>query len=506
VTPQAVPAIEKLRPQAANRPRSERAQLGQFLTPAPVATQVASLFSPLSLTRNHLKLLDPGAGVGALSYAFVEWLVRQEYRPSSIEIVAVELDENLIPLLTETLQSCKDIASAAKISVSTNAVHANFLELYSGQNNLFSSKVLLKDFTHVIMNPPYRKINSVSDERRLLSQNGIEVSNIYAGFVALASRLLTEGGELSAITPRSFCNGTYFKDFRKQLFSVMALKAAHVFVSRNKAFSEDSVLQENVIFAARKTETCPDAVEVHSSDGPNTVVTKYLVPYKTVLSSHDREMVIHLPADDAGMRAMEFVSVQPAQLPQLGLSVSTGPVVDFRARNDIFAEANEDTVPLLYPAHFTFNGIEWPTNKRKPNAIANSPKTAGSLVPVRNYVLVKRFSSKEEKKRIVARVLDSSQFLTYPRIGLENHLNFFHGGEYPLDMQLCYGLSAYLNSTVVDVYFRQFNGHTQVNAGDLRMIRYPALDSLRQLGVALQQDGAALYDQERIDELVRQII
>jgi adenine-specific DNA-methyltransferase len=500
------PAIERLRTQAANRPREEKEQLGQFLTPAPVAAQVASLFRPLPSSINHLKLLDPGAGVGALSRAFVEWLVRQEHHPKSIEIVAVELDESLIPLLAETLESCKGIAAAAEISTSMNVVHANFLELCGDQTDLFSSEALLKDFTHVIMNPPYRKINSDSDERRLLSQNGIEVSNIYAGFVALASRLLTDGGELSAITPRSFCNGTYFKDFRRQFFSSMALEAAHVFVSRKKAFAEDSVLQENVIFAARKTLTRPDVVSIHSSDGPNAALTENRVPYTTVLPAHEREMVIHLPADEVGMRAMEFVTALPARLSELGLTVSTGPVVDFRARHDLFADVKENTVPLLYPAHFTPNGIEWPTQSRKPNAIADSPRTAWSLVPVGNYVLTKRFTSKEEKKRIVARILECSQFSAHPRIGLENHLNFFHTGGQGLDMDLCFGLAAYLNSTVVDVYFRQFNGHTQVNAGDLRMMRYPELAALQRLGAAVQEDRAAAYQQERIDQLMRQIV
>jgi adenine-specific DNA-methyltransferase len=316
---------------------------------------------------------------------------------------------------------------------------------------------------------------------------------------------LTDDGELSAITPRSFCNGTYFKDFRRQFFSSMVLEAAHVFVSRRKAFAEDSVLQENVIFAARKTETRPDVISVHSSDGPGVGMTEYLVPYTAAISSHDREMVIHLPTDEVGMRAIELVTAQPAQLPQLGLSVSTGPVVDFRARDHICDEPKETAVPLLYPAHFTPNGIEWPTKSRKPNAIVDSPETAWSLIPVGNYVLVKRFSSKEEKKRIVARVLESSQFSVHSFIGLENHLNFFHGGGQGLDIHLCFGLAAYLNSTVVDVYFRQFNGHTQVNAGDLRMMRYPPLDSLRQLGIVLQQDRTALYQQERVDELVRQI-
>ena len=49
-------------------------------------------------------------------------------------------------------------------------------------------------------------------------------------------------------------------------------------------------------------------------------------------------------------------------------------------------------------------------------------------------------------------------------------------------MNLAKGLSAFLNSSFVDSYFRQFSGHTQVNATDLRKLNYPPADALERLG------------------------
>ncbi|MFZ0758454.1 MAG: Eco57I restriction-modification methylase domain-containing protein [Candidatus Sulfotelmatobacter sp.] len=302
-------SLEERRVQAASRPRSEKAQLGQFLTPVEVAGLVASLFRPLS-SSSPIRLLDPGAGIGSLTVAFVNWMVQQEHRPDSVEVVAVELDDDLIPLLTETLESCETLASNIGLRFTAHVVHADFLKLCNQEADLFTATGVLKEFTHAILNPPYHKIQSDSDERELLSKRGIEVSNIYAGFVALVTSLLREGGELSAITPRSFCNGTYFKDFRRQFFSSMALQAAHVFVSRQKAFSQDAVLQENVIFAARRTKDHPDVVSIRSSDGPDSTRTEHFVPYTTVLPPKDHDMVIHLPAEDAGVQAMAFVSAR----------------------------------------------------------------------------------------------------------------------------------------------------------------------------------------------------
>lgn len=66
------------------------------------------------------------------------------------------------------------------------------------------------------------------------------------------------------------------------------------------------------------------------------------------------------------------------------------------------------------------------------------------------------------------------------------------------------GLALYLNSTIVDRFFRLFNGHTQVNATDLRALPYPSADDLVALGQAL--DSAELPAQAVIDELIEEIV
>ena len=65
-----------------------------------------------------------------------------------------------------------------------------------------------------------------------------------------------------------------------------------------------------------------------------------------------------------------------------------------------------------------------------------------------------------------------------PLVGFENHLNYFHVGGKGLEMLLAKGLGAFLYSSVLDLYFRQFNGHTQVNATDLRSVSFPTAREL----------------------------
>lgn len=74
-----------------------RGALGQFMTPAPVARFMASLFKELD--GGVVRLLDPGAGVGTLTTAFADEFCSRERHPERILATAYELE----PLLVEYL-------------------------------------------------------------------------------------------------------------------------------------------------------------------------------------------------------------------------------------------------------------------------------------------------------------------------------------------------------------------------------------------------------------------
>jgi adenine-specific DNA-methyltransferase len=163
-----------------------------------------------------------------------------------------------------------------------------------------------------------------------------------------------------------------------------------------------------------------------------------------------------------------------------------------------------NTVPLLYPAHFNRNGSEWPKpDIKKPNAIHRNHETEKWLLPNDFYCVVRRFSSKEEKRRVVATVVNPVDFPGTPLLGFENHLNVFHANKQGLPKTLAYGLMVFLNTTAVDDYFRTFNGHTQVNATDLKQIKYPSREVLISFGEwALEQTELT---QKMIDEKLETI-
>lgn len=446
-----------------------------------------------------VRLLDAGAGVGSLTAAVVAELCKRRARPQELRVAAFEVDPHLAQHLRETLVLCGEQCQKTGMAFEGAVRQEDFIEFAVSALSGLLNDGPAERFNGAILNPPYRKIGTHSRTRHLLQQVDVETSNLYTAFLALVALLLEPGGELVAITPRSFCNGPYFKPFRKLFLRSMDVTHIHIFESRNQAFSDDDVLQENIIFHAIKRPTRSASVVITACERPDEPETTREVAQAQFVNPDDPDLFIHIIPDEGGDQIAELMGNLGASLPDLGLSVSTGRVVDFRSRPFLRPEAGADTVPLIYPTHFADGWVHWPKpGSKKPNAIAVAPQTEDLLVPSAIYVLVKRFSPKEEKHRVVAALYDPTR-VRAAHVGFENHLNYFHQAGAGLPLLLAKGLAAFLNSTLLDGYFRQFNGHTQVNATDLRSLKYPMRKQLEALGSMI---GEGTLDQVTIDHLV----
>ncbi len=473
--------------------QDQRDQKGQFLTPSAIASRMAKMFQ---FKQQCLSLLDAGAGVGSLIAAVVAELCQREVRPQQLHVTAYEIDDTLVAYLKETLNLCQSVCLQVNIIFSFEIRQIDFIYEAASllQPGLFQQPRKAK-FNCAILNPPYCKISNQSETRQLLRSIGVETSNLYTGFMAATILLLESEGELVTITPRSFCHGPYFKDFRTLFLRIMALQHIHLFDSRQDTFRDDKVLQEIIIVSTIKKQLL-NPVKISSSTGEEELVIE--LPYVQVVNPSDPEKFIRVLLDLTAEQVVEQMKQFPTTLVELGLSVSTGRVVDFRALPYLQARPTSRTVPLIYPVNFTNGFITWPIDTKKPQALLNSSETAILQVPNGNYVLTKRFTTKEQKKRVVTAIYKAEQIASNS-IGFENHINYFHQDGHGLDITLAQGLAIYLSSTLVDILFRQFNGSTQVNATDLRNIGYPTLNQLRQLGRLI---GDKFLEQHTIDVLI----
>lgn len=467
------------------KPRSRQSQLGQYFTPEGIATFMAGMFGPLP---PKVRLLDPGAGSGALTAAFIAKVRETGYR-GSIQADAFEKDDHVLP----DLKSAMKALDGHKV---TTEVHA--------RDFVRSAATAIKlgrgdRYTHCIMNPPYMKIGTGSEARNFLRAIGLETVNMYSGFVGLALDLVTAGGELVAIIPRSFCNGPYYQPFRQFIFKRAAITHIHLFESRNKAFKSDGVLQENIIIHLKRDQPQGDVKISTSGDGTFSDYAESSYEFDKIVYPDDDEQFIHIPTGGADELLASHAFAH--KLSDLGLSVSTGPVVDFRLRGAMCAPEDKGAVPLLYSSHFLNDDLVWPKeNFKKSNAIRRDASTEKWFYPNGFYSVIRRFSSKEERRRIVANLLDPAKLPPFEVIGFENHLNVIHQGKRPLPEDVARGITVFLNATAVDLYFRRFNGHTQVNATDLRTMRFPSLAAIKKLGTWAKKQGR--LTQEQIDAKV----
>lgn len=442
-----------------------KAALGQFMTPPGVAKFMAGLFPRNALT--GCRLLDAGAGEGALSSAFLDRWISGELAFPSVELTAYEIDDVLRDRLTKNL--------AVYAGVQTRILGDDYIETATAAPTK-------QGYTHAILNPPYKKINSGSSHRLALRTAGIETVNLYSAFVALAVAEAAPGGQVVAIIPRSFCNGPYYRPFRDFVLSRAALQYMHLFDSRTQAFKHDDVLQENIIIRLERGAKQGSVTVSTSTDDTFADLASNTHPFDRIVFPDDSERFIHVPTSTE-KNAFELSPAVRHTLAEIGLKVSTGPVVDFRLKEHLRPMPGPGTVPLLYPAHFSGSDAAWPiAGMKKPNALDRNAETEKWLYPNGHYCVVRRFSSKEERRRVVASLVEPKAFGRAEALGFENHLNVFHEDKHGLPEALARGLAVFLNTTAVDENFRRFNGHTQVNATDLKLMKYPSRTTLVELG------------------------
>lgn len=454
-----------------------KSKFGQYMTSNVIAEFMASLFSDGNA---DVKLLDCGAGIGSLTVAATKKLKNI----SSVDLWEID------PIMQDQLE-----INMQTLQVSFSIYKQDFI--FGAVENLLSNKG--ERYTHAIINPPYKKINSNSAHRKELRKVGIETVNLYSAFLALTILLMESEGQIVAIIPRSFCNGPYYKPFRELILKECSIEHIHIFESRDTAFKDDDVLQENIIIKlAKRKQSLSVEISQSTDQNFNDYQSKF-IPFSEVIKPNDPELFLRINTNNQSQD--ENNKIFSNQLSELGLAVSTGPIVSHRMREFLEQYPQTDTVPLFYPHHFVNKQLQYPKDHKKPNAIRFSPETQKWLMPNNGfYVIVRRFSAKEEKRRIVANVINPNE-IDKEWIGFDNCWNVFHIKKNGFDYETAMGLACFLNSTVLDDYFRIFSGHTQVNATDLRNMKYPSLENLRILGNKYEVE----MSQEQIDKLVEEL-
>lgn len=455
-------------------PKSKRKKYGQFFTSKETAVFMAGLFN-IQNGQTHLSILDPGAGSGILSAALIEELEKNP-EIKQIDLVCYETDQNVLPILKENLEW---VCNHSKIDISLQIISDNYiLSQYLEYNGLIGANPNPKKYDLIIGNPPYMKIAKDATEAKAMPDVCYGAPNLYFLFAAMSLFNLRDQGEMVYIIPRSWTSGAYFKHFRQKLLSEGVLEHIHLFVSRDKVFEKESVLQETIIIKIRKTKLKPAAISVTTTQSNQDFSdqTSFYAPYDTVVSGEDT--FVFLVTNQTETQILEQFNKWKNTLPSLGLRMKTGLTVDFRNWDSLRNEAGDKAVPLFYSQHIQNGRVVFPVGKEHEYILTDQP---GLLQPNANYLFVKRFTSKEEPRRLQCGVYLARRYPQYKKISTQNKINFITGLD-GLSECVAYGLYVLFNSTIYDSYYRILNGSTQVNSSEVNTMPVPSMTQIERMG------------------------
>ena len=483
--------------------QDEKKHKGQFFTPYPIAAFMAGLAN----TAKHsdgISILDPGCGLAILSCALIEHII-ENTKPCHICLQLYETDKNVIPLTKQVLSYLREWCKSRGVNIEYQLNESDFiLEQYGCLNDsdtLFGNASKYERFDLIISNPPYFKLAKDDIHTRVCSGIVDGQTNIYALFMALCAMLMKKNGQMIFITPRSFASGRYFKSFRDFLFKHVHISLIHLFNTRKDTFSKDEVLQELVIMSMYPKGGETD-ITVSFSQGIRDLSSPSVKTYPAteIVNLSSEEKVVYLPVNEHDEATLHLFRSWDGNMEKYGIQISTGPVVAFRASEYIVNEPEEDTVPLYWLHNVVKMLCDHPIRKKgKGQYIKMSQATKASLLPNSNYVLLRRFSSKDDGSRLVAAPYFGNM-TQHESVGIENKLNYIYRPKGRLRRDEVMGLTALLNSEIFDTYFRTFNGNINVSATEMRMMPLPPLDDIKEIGrrIILRNN----YSMDYINDLV----
>lgn len=458
-------------------PKIQRKKYGQFFTSKETAQFMAKLLS-IPSEKTELSILDTGAGSGILSIALLERL-QEHHNIKKVHLTCYENDASIVSLLKSNLDFAK---KHLHLSLNYHILEQNYiLSQESDYNNMIDANAFPLKYDLVIGNPPYKKIPKDSAEAKAMPDICYGAPNLYFLFSQMALFNLKDDGEMVYIIPRSWTSGAYFKAFRQRFLHDGALEHIHLFVSRDKVFDKESVLQETIIIKMKKTKVKPDYVTITTTQSNKdfSEITSFSAPYTTVVSGNDYYVYLVTNIDD--VKTLNKLNQWSNTLPSLGLKMKTGLTVDFRNRASLRNNAEEKAVPLFYSQHIQNGKVVFPIGKEHEYIVTSQ---TGLLQKNSNYLFVKRFTAKEEHRRLQCGVYLARKNPHYTSVSTQNKINFIDGLK-ELSECVVYGLYVIFNSTIYDNYYRILNGSTQVNSTEINSMPIPPITVIESMGKEL---------------------
>lgn len=332
-------------------------------------------------------------------------------------------------------------------------------------------------FDLVVGNPPYGRVTLSADDRLRFKRSLYGHANLYGLFTDLALRHTKPGGVIAYVTPTSFLAGEYFKNLR----SLMGNSAPPVtidFVSIRRGVFDD-VLQETLLATYRHGAPVSETI-IHELD-PQDDGTIRIEPVGSAVVPADPSAPWLLPRSSGQKHLLEVLSTMPHRLSDWGYTVSTGPLVWNRFKDQLADRPGRNRLPLIWAEAITSDGrFEFRAEKKNHAPYFEVRERDKWLTVHKPCVLLQRTTAKEQARRLIAAALPAEFLAKHGAVVVENHLNMIRptGVEPVIPASV---IAAFMNSQAADRVFRCVSGSVAVSAYEIEAMPLPAPRDLARL-------------------------
>lgn len=461
---------------AALLPEHYRGAAGAFYTPPSLAARLLDQAEEAGLDWATAKVLDPAAGGGVflvhaatrMLRALGECEPKLAIRQMANRLRGLELDPNAAALAQVSLE----VVLADALRTAGEGAPA-FLRICDTLEEPARAT-----FDLVVGNPPYGRITLTEEARKRYARSLYGHANLYGVFTDAALRWTKKGGLIAYLTPTSFLAGQYYSALRG-LLAKEAPPVAIDFVHARKGVFED-VLQETLLAVYRKGSP-PARAQIHYIAVMNEIAAD-VVRNGTVGLPKPATRPWLAPRSPEHSALITKVEGMPHRLADWGYTVSTGPLVWNRHKDQMRQRDGEDVYPLVWAESVTPDGRFIHRAEKRNHAPYFKVKTGEAwLVVTDPCVLVQRTTSKEQARRLIAAEMPASFINKHKGVVVENHLNMVRtkGGS-KVDPGV---VAALLNSGVADEVFRCMSGSVAVSAFELEALPLPNITDLEVLAI-----------------------
>ncbi|WP_373128030.1 Eco57I restriction-modification methylase domain-containing protein [Dielma fastidiosa] len=472
-----------------------RKKIGQFFTSKETAIYMASLAN-LKKEGSEISVLDPGCGSLILGSAVIQNILNHNKSIDKIKLTVYENDKKILGLLKSNISEIKEYSEAKGVEISINLIEKNFLlsnkEAWNHPSN---------EYDIIICNPPYKKINKEAQESVMMSDIVYGQPNLYYLFMALSVNMLKDNGDFIFIVPRSWVSGLYFTKFRQYLFERLDTRTIHLFQSRDEVFDKEKVLQETMIYhAVKKMPNLDTLINICSSEknGRFDQIKKLSIRNESCIQNFNGRFLF-MPTNYKEVNLLNHLNQFHNTLEELGYKLKTGPIVDFRKKE--FLSDNDNDYPLIWSSNIKNARIHFPETCSNPQFIKEDKGIV--LLPNKDYLILRRFTSKEENRRLQPALYLKKDLKKYKKVSFENHLNYLIKVNGDMSKEELYGLFVIFNSSFWDSYYRILNGSTQVNANEINSMPIPCIEVIKELG---KKFNLRKLNNNNCDDILREVL